>query len=366
MHWEDIIKEKLDSYQSPIPEGSRERFQARRANATGSGKRHPVFWAVAAATAVAATLSIVFIPNEQDGNDPINNGTEAIATAEGVFPIPSPADTEVDAAQAFVQPRHTAAPQRHTQPQSDEQSQMQQPQEQQLAQPQQQQEQADHEQGATQPQVTHSEAPKQDVAAGDASSNVKIGKIIETGFLGGSAVALATVLCVTNGFGIGAAGGPIYDTPYSSSTPKEASHHLSPNFGVTINFPVSERWHFVTGAEYELDHSIDQYAHFLCIPMRMDWRVASIKRLDFYLGAGIAGNFCLAATRNGTNMQQLDAPFVSLQGVGGLQYHITNTLGVYVEPRTNWSILSSDNIIKTDPWSFAISTGLRININQNQ
>ena len=289
---EEIIKEKLEGYECPLPEGSLERFQARRASGTGAVKRRPVFWAVATTSAVAAALAIVFILQKQNSGDngPVNSGTEAIATAEvATFdavlePVQQPQPLT---AQAIVQPSHTATHQQRILTHPTEQ-----PQEQPAQEP--QPDQLQHQnQEKTQTQVTQSEVPHQAIAAGDISTEVKIGKIVETGFCAGSAAALATVFFVTKGFGIHISNGEIYASPSGPGMPQAANHQLSPNFGVTVSLPVSNRWHLITGAEYELDHSvlmagsensIDQYAHYLCIPMRMDWTVASVKGLDLYLG----------------------------------------------------------------------------------
>ena len=56
-NWEDIIKEKLEGYESPLPEGSLAEFRSRResAGSPAAKKRTPLLWILP--TAVAAALA---------------------------------------------------------------------------------------------------------------------------------------------------------------------------------------------------------------------------------------------------------------------------------------------------------------------
>ena len=55
-NWEDIVKDKLEGYESPLPEGSLAEFRARRdAAGSAAAKRSPLLWIVP--TAVAAGMT---------------------------------------------------------------------------------------------------------------------------------------------------------------------------------------------------------------------------------------------------------------------------------------------------------------------
>ena len=60
-NWEDIVKDKLEGYESPLPEGSLAEFRTRRDAVDPARKRHPLLWSMAAATAVAAGLSAALL-----------------------------------------------------------------------------------------------------------------------------------------------------------------------------------------------------------------------------------------------------------------------------------------------------------------
>ena len=57
--WEDIVKDKLEGYESPLPEGSLTEFRTRRDAVAPAKKRRPLVWSMAAATALAAGLAAV-------------------------------------------------------------------------------------------------------------------------------------------------------------------------------------------------------------------------------------------------------------------------------------------------------------------
>ena len=54
-NWEDIVKDKLEGYESPLPEGHLADFRARRMKAGEASRRFP--WGLVATAAVAASLA---------------------------------------------------------------------------------------------------------------------------------------------------------------------------------------------------------------------------------------------------------------------------------------------------------------------
>ena len=70
--WEDIVKDKLEGYESKLPEGSLAEFRALRAGA-GSARpkrRSPVVWAAAAAVA-AGLAAVLFLRQPQATNETV-------------------------------------------------------------------------------------------------------------------------------------------------------------------------------------------------------------------------------------------------------------------------------------------------------
>ena len=118
-NWEDIIKDKLEGYESPLPEGSLAEFRARRdaAGSSSPARRSPFIWIVPAA--VAAGLAAFFILGKpgtsDDGIRTIQQPTTTIAAvadsadSAGTTEVIEPAPAQPLVAQA-VTPKTTRQP----------------------------------------------------------------------------------------------------------------------------------------------------------------------------------------------------------------------------------------------------------------
>lgn len=155
-----------------------------------------------------------------------------------------------------------------------------------------------------------------------------------------------------------------------------AEHGFPLKAGISTKIPLSDRLSLTTGINYSLysstfKYSISgekkQYAHYLGVPVRLDFLLASTGWLDIYVGGGIEGDYCVAATLAGTGIKK-DGFSLSLTGAGGLQLNITKHLGLYAEPQILWNILSESRILDTyrsnKPIMFSAAAGLRINLDK--
>lgn len=152
-------------------------------------------------------------------------------------------------------------------------------------------------------------------------------------------------------------------------------HYFFPlRLGLSARFPVGERLSVTTGLDYSrynsaIDYTLSadkiQTAHYLGIPVRLDWTFASTKRLDFYLGGGLEGDWCLGATLEGEPVAS-DGFCASLLGAGGIQLNISKHLGLYVEPQLSWAFTPDYLDLKTyrnvHPLMFSVTSGLRFTI----
>ncbi|MCR5759300.1 MAG: hypothetical protein K6G39_02985 [Bacteroidales bacterium] len=150
-------------------------------------------------------------------------------------------------------------------------------------------------------------------------------------------------------------------------------HYFFPRrFGLSARFPISEKLSVTTGLDYSrykssIAYSLSgekmQTAHYLGIPLRLDWTFASTKRLDFYLGGGLEGDWCIKATFDGEQVQK-DGFSASLMGAGGIQFKLTKNLGLYMEPEFNWTFMPENPVLNTyrsaHPVMFSVTSGLRI------
>ena len=149
-------------------------------------------------------------------------------------------------------------------------------------------------------------------------------------------------------------------------------HHFPLKVGLSAWIPVGDRLYVSTGLDYsryqsELKYSRSgerkQLAHYLGVPVRLDWVFASGKRFDVYVGGGLEGEVCVGASLGGMEISK-DGFKLSLLGAGGVQMNLTQRLGLYVEPQLMWRIPTDNNALATyrsaHPLMFAVSSGLRI------
>lgn len=103
-NWEDIIKDKLEGYESPLPEGSLAEFHSRRdsARSAAAKKRSPLVWILP--TAVAAGLA-AFLFLRQPGT-PGGDGQDSWQPSTTI----AVANTDTTDAAEPVQPVRTAQP----------------------------------------------------------------------------------------------------------------------------------------------------------------------------------------------------------------------------------------------------------------
>lgn len=169
------------------------------------------------------------------------------------------------------------------------------------------------------------------------------------------------------------------DDPVSKEDPikdllEQSSHYFPIKAGLSTRLPLAEKLFLTTGLEYSLyrskfDMSYSgekwQRVHYLGIPVRLDWIIASHSLFDVYVGGGMQGDFCLNATLAEKDIKK-DRPSLSLVGAGGLQMNATKRLGLYLEPELSWRIPDGNNTLVTyrseHPVMFSVSAGIRINL----
>ena len=377
-NWEDIIKDTLEGYESPVPAGGLKRFRARRSVAKPAGKRRlrPIFWV--AGLSAAAALALFLVPKHQrdsvpvpaaeeiavaepaadetpaaaDGEELLHTGTVKPATgadsaaipAKAAIPAANPTATAV-MAPAPSKP-NTVQGQPSGQPQSESAVDLQ-----------------------PEPQPHYGTIPEDAFEETlPAKAALPAGVIAEKALYASSGAVLLAGLTA----GLFSGGGAASDVdPYPPIYAETPTYHFPLRIGITASLPIAGHFRFVSGAEYFLYSSDFNYiekgekhqmVHYIGVPLRLDWNYASIKRLDFYAGGGLEGNFCIAATESGQRMTK-EAPSFSLMGTVGMQYRITDVLGLYVEPVLSWTPQAYTGTLKTyntqHPLMISVSTGLR-------
>lgn len=152
------------------------------------------------------------------------------------------------------------------------------------------------------------------------------------------------------------------------------AHYFPLKVGLSARIPVAPKLFISTGInyslfistfEYTLSGKKNQQAHYLGIPVRLDWVFASNRLFDVYVGGGLEGDLCVGATLGGNKISK-DGFGLALQGVGGIQLNVTRHLGFYVEPQLSWQIPLNNMVLETyrstHPLLFTVAAGIRFNM----
>ncbi len=370
--WEDIFKDKMEGFEEPLPESVFTEFQARLNGAAVPPAPKRLRWGWALIPAVAAGLAVFLLPRhpqtpvndgEVTGTHPVevvNTEPDFIAeatTAEVVVPParksakPVAVATEVT---LVAEPVETSA-----EPEAES-----------------------HDD--TLPVVNDVTDEK------EAPTTTRIVDIVPAaGIIGGGglvAALTAPYLSRHEGFDNNKFSdpGPDMATEANSQIPEynqvkdeligRPHHNLPLKVGISTRIPVSGRFGVTTGVEYSMYSSTFTYtisgdkkqiAHYVGIPVRLDWTFISTGWLDAYVGAGVLGDLCVGATFAGNKIKR-DGLAVSLLGAGGVQFNVARNVGLYLEPELSWTIPSDAQVLRTyrsdHKGMFSVSGGLRINL----
>lgn len=186
--------------------------------------------------------------------------------------------------------------------------------------------------------------------------------------------------------------GPEPDTP--SEKPDEievterSRHHMPLTIGLSFNYGVSSKWSVESGIRYtflksdfmrESEIGIEktsQKIHYIGIPLKFNYRILGNERFSIYGQGGGALDIPVYGSQSIMKWEQgwskpefvhkkISAPLQwSVEGGFGLQYHITPSFGIYVEPSFRY-YFNPGTEIKTirqeKPLEFTIPIGIRIN-----
>ena len=372
--WEDIVRDKMEEPEGALPESVFAEFRARReAEVAPATKRFPLVWAVVPALAAGlAAVLLLHKPSVPEGDIQIIRQPSApVAVVTDTTTVYEPGQATPLIAQVVTPKavRPTAFK----------------PQEVEI--------------------VENVEPTEEDVAttAGEEAVEPKVKDTVteETNdipitspFIPESVHTKPVKMKVGSAAGIVAGGGLVaaLATPFlggfrkmeighlDTIKPDENWHSLSHGFpirlGISTRIPVNERLNVTTGLEYSKYSSLFTYtasgektqiAHYLGVPVRLDWILASGRWLDAYLGGGLEADYCLGATLAGERISK-DGFEYSLLGAGGIQLNLTKQIGLYVEPEISWTIPSESLVLQTyrsdNPVMFSLTSGIRFSISK--
>lgn len=401
--WEDIIKDKLEGYEANLPEGSLSDFRRRLDESRMPVRKRPklsIGYVVAAAVAVC--LALVFIINGLWKGDSIDENPLLAETIDGIkkneeFDVSNEetiydSSTEPKRNLASVDVRiMTSMGGTKSSVNNSETA-----------------------KAVAEDQIDNNEIGEPTFSAGTAEENVEnedksslsdnnikentrllavddqnkqsflkknkvgiaAGSVLGTGLVGGLASTTGQIMSSEGDY----AAPPIFADPgegnnhFQDNPAGDPEHSFPLRVGLSVRRALSDKFSLTSGLEYSMysstyEYSLSgekkQHAHYLGIPVRIDYSFARSKWLDVYIGAGGMIDYCLSAQLDGKEIKK-DGFSFSLVGAGGVQLNVSKCVGVFMEPQIVWSIPSSNRTLETyrteHPVSFNISTGLRVTI----
>jgi hypothetical protein len=153
------------------------------------------------------------------------------------------------------------------------------------------------------------------------------------------------------------------------------SHEIPISFGVSVRYNLTDKLSVNTGLNYTRYTSTreryyytggadmdKQYAHYLGIPVRLDWLALNKKHFNFYIGAGVQADKCIYATVGNERLREKEVLF-GLNGALGFQVNIVPMVGLYFEPEISYAL--NEGSIETfrynEPLMISARAGLRFN-----
>ena len=387
---EDKIKDRLDGFESSLPEGDLAEFRTLLGDAAGAGmKRKAAYfaWMVPAAVAAGLALFIILRPApEIESIQVIDNGAMVAQVTE-----PVAIDDSTDVVAVKSKPASTRKVQQHHSRAVNNEEYVDNTEKENIA------EEASVEIATPEADSNDSKTVSDTPANNGGSSpfvpssisddkkavSIKVGPAA-AGVLGGSgAIALASLLPSMLNSNVTPNSAPIeyttegtisYSDPQPDKKTGNNTHHMPLRAGLSLRVLFNDRWSLTTGVDYSwysstIGYSVTgghkQDAHYIGIPVRADFTIARNRWLDVYVGAGASADFCVAAYDAGKKIGK-DGVGFSLIGAGGVQFNITDNLGIFLDPTLSWNIPSNNRVLDTykseHPFMFSVSTGLRVTI----
>lgn len=333
--WESIFKNKLDAYESPLPEDGFARLE-KAASPTKPVRKFRFVLGFTTVAAAAAVAVLFFLRRPADSASCVR-----LIAIETVPPV------EIVAPQ-IPKPAMLSAPMKKTRSECTAEKEL--------------------DQGTGKTETTTENLPPTDVSDVDSGSSalkasqpalgIKTSqesapvrqleqrashlKIAGIGTAGAGLIA-ASLMIAGHGdlatlFGTSATSpGP------GGSTSSIKRHYLPFRAGLSVGIPLSESTRITTGLVYSYYRSSEssgdgliQSVHYLSLPLRLDWSFVSRSCGELYFGAGVEANQCIASTLAGNKLNHNDRMDFSLQGVLGAQWLASEHVGFYLEPTLSW------------------------------
>ncbi|MGM9799273.1 MAG: hypothetical protein ACI30M_01115 [Muribaculaceae bacterium] len=162
----------------------------------------------------------------------------------------------------------------------------------------------------------------------------------------------------------------------------EFRHNLPIKTGLSLTFRCSERLSFMTGLTYSYltsDREMrygeqEQRLHFVGVPVGLNFRVFSWKNFDVYSSVGMEVEKCVSASVRSRDFGKSSHMTESLSSAQwqisakagvGIQYNISELLGIYAEPGFAYYFDSGSSVesyYSDNPCNFSLMFGVRVRV----
>ncbi|MGN1173003.1 MAG: hypothetical protein ACI4SO_04370 [Muribaculaceae bacterium] len=162
----------------------------------------------------------------------------------------------------------------------------------------------------------------------------------------------------------------------------EFSHNLPIKMGVSLTFRCSDRLSFMTGLTYSYltserdvrNGEQEQRLHFVGVPVGLNFRAFSWKNIDVYSSAGMEVEKCVSASvrsrdfGKSSHMTEVLSSTqwqISAKAGVGIQYNISELLGIYAEPGFAYYFDSGSSIesyYSDNSFNFSLMFGVRLRV----
>lgn len=371
--WEDIVKDKLEGYESALPEGSLAAFRARASIMAGQSghlpaRRSQLLWLAAAA---AACLAAVFFLLRQapEADSPLV--AQVVETPKEIVTQPQERTQEQRLTEEVIELVETVEPTETIE----------------IVEPAETVEEVETVEPVETVETVETVELAETVEFADTEVVTRTanssGSYIAGGVAGGGLAAVYALAKGVSHFAPAAGksdyqydAGHLTDQGNSSVIPDNLlsqKHSMPFKAGLSVRIKLNDRLGITTGLEYSLYTSrfkyrnsgtLTQKAQYLGVPLRLDWTFASARCFDFYIGGGLQGDFCVGAKLGGKSIAK-DGFSFSMLGVGGVQLNISKRIGIYMEPEFSWTKTAGrvlDTYRSKHPFMFSATAGLRLNL----
>ena len=153
-------------------------------------------------------------------------------------------------------------------------------------------------------------------------------------------------------------------------------HEIPVSFGISARYFFTDRLSINTGLNYTRYKSLRtrhfsgtsrqqkdwQYAHYIGVPVRLDYNAVNRKHFNLYFGAGLQMDKCVYATVGDERLHEKQILF-GLNGAMGLQVNIVPMVGLYFEPEVSYALNkgSIETFRSDEPFVVTVRGGLRFN-----